>query len=62
MNKKYFYAKDLDDAKYKCLINKRKSAGLKHFNDPKALSCIQMIFKIFTKILKNTIWVKDLKY
>ena len=28
MNKKYFYAKDPDDAKYKCLINKRKSAGL----------------------------------
>ena len=41
---------------------KKKCKIIKHFNDPKALSCVQMIFKIFTKILKNTIWVKNLKY
>ena len=31
------YAKDLYERKYQFLINKRKSIGLKHFNDPKAL-------------------------
>ena len=30
------YAKDLCEAKYQFLINKRESTGLKHFNDPKA--------------------------
>ena len=30
------YAKDPHEAKYQFLINKRKSTGLKHFNDPKA--------------------------
>ena len=29
------YAKDPYEAKYQFLIAKRKSAGLKHFNDPK---------------------------
>ena len=30
------YANDPYEAKYKFLINKRESTGLKHFNDPKA--------------------------
>ena len=30
------YAKDPYEAKYQLLINKRKSTGLKHFNDPRA--------------------------
>ena len=30
------YAKDLYEAKYQFLINKRESTGLKHFNDPEA--------------------------
>ena len=30
------YTKDPNKAKYQFLINKRKSAGLKHFNEPKA--------------------------
>ena len=30
------YAKDPYEDKYQFLINKRKSIGLKHFNDPKA--------------------------
>ena len=30
------YAKDLYEAKYQFLINKRNSIGLKYFNDPKA--------------------------
>ena len=36
IGKKYLYAKDPYEAKYQYLINKRKRAGLNHFNDPKA--------------------------
>ena len=36
IDKIYLYAKDPYETKYQFLINKRKSAGLKHFNDPKA--------------------------
>ena len=36
IDKIYLYAKDPYEAKYQFLINKRKSTGLKHFNDPKA--------------------------
>ena len=32
----YLYAKDPYEAKYQFLINKRESAGLKHFNDTQA--------------------------
>ena len=30
------YAKDSYESKYQYLINKRKSVGINHFNDPKA--------------------------
>ena len=36
IDKIYLYAKDPYETKYQFLINKRKSTGLKHFNDPKA--------------------------
>ena len=36
IDKKYLYAKDLYEAKYQFLVNKRESTGLKHFNDFKA--------------------------
>ena len=36
IDKVYLYAKDLCEAKYQFLINKRESIRLKHFNDPKA--------------------------
>ena len=36
IDKIYLYAKDPYEDKYKYLIDKRKSVGLKHFNDPKA--------------------------
>ena len=36
MNKIYLYAKDLSEPKYEFLINDRKNAGIKHFNDPTA--------------------------
>ena len=36
IDKIYLYAKDPYEDKYQYLINKRESAGLKHFSDPKA--------------------------
>ena len=36
IGKIYLYAKDPYEAKYRYLINRRESAGLKHFNDSKA--------------------------
>ena len=35
IDKIYLHAKDPYEGKYKFLINKRESIGLKHFNDPK---------------------------
>ena len=36
IDKIYLYAKDLQEDKYKYLINIREQAGLKNLNDPKA--------------------------
>ena len=36
IDKIYLYTKDPYEAKHQCLISKRESTGLKHFNDPKA--------------------------
>ena len=36
VDKIYLYAKDLYEAKYQFLINKRASTGLTHFNDSKS--------------------------
>ena len=36
IDKIYLHAKDLYEPKYRFLINKRESIGLKHFKDPKA--------------------------
>ena len=36
IDKIYLYAKDLYEAKYQFLINKKESIGLKYFTDPKA--------------------------
>ena len=36
IDKIYLYAKDLYEAKYQYLINKREGVGIDHFNDPKA--------------------------
>ena len=38
INKIYLCTKDPYEAKYQCLVNKRESSGLKHFNDPKAFT------------------------
>ena len=36
VDKIYFYAKDLSEPKYEFLINNRKNAGIKNYNDPTA--------------------------
>ena len=36
IDKIYLYTKDLAEPKYEFLINNRKKAGIKHFNDPTA--------------------------
>ena len=36
IDKIYLYAKDLSEPKYEYLVNKRKQAGIKYFNDPTA--------------------------
>ena len=36
VDKIYLYAKDLSEPKYEFLINNRKNAGIKHFNNPAA--------------------------
>ena len=38
IDKIYLYAKDLSKPKYSLLIKKREDAGIKHLNDPSALS------------------------
>ena len=35
IDKIYLYGKDLREAKYQYLINKREGVGIDHFNDPK---------------------------
>ena len=50
------------EAKYQYLINIREKVGINHFNDPKLSSSIQMICMMFTKILMNTIQIKNVKY
>ena len=62
IDKIYSYAKDSYEAIYKFLINKRGSTGLKQFMTLKHLLSIQIICKMFTKILMNTIQIKNAKY
>ena len=58
IDKIYLCAKDPYEAKYQCLINKRKSVGINHFNDPKAF----LEYMMFTKILMITILIKKIRY
>ena len=51
IDKVYLYAKDLYEAKYQYLINKRESVGISHFNDPKAFIEYSNDIRMFTKIL-----------
>ena len=49
IDKIYLYAKDLYEAKYQYLVNKREEVGLKHHDDPKAFieysNDIQYVYK-----------------
>ena len=38
IDKIYLYAKEPQEAKYQCLINKRENTGLKYLNDSKAFT------------------------
>ena len=59
---KYIYLqKDKYEAKYQYLINKREQVGLDHLKHPRAF-IVFMIYKMFTKILKITIQIKNVKY
>ena len=62
IDKIYLYAKDLHEAKYQYLINKREGVDINHFNDRKALLSIRVICMIFTRILIITILIKKIKY
>ena len=51
IDKIYLYAKDLSKPKYKFLIEKRKNAGIKHLNDPKAfVECSNTIDNVYNNI------------
>ena len=53
--------KDSRGAKYQLLINRRKSAGLKYFNDSETFTEYPNDM-IFIKTLTNTIQMKNEKY
>ena len=51
VDKIYLYAKDLTEPKYEFLINNRKNAGIKHFNDSTAfIEHSNDMDDVFTKI------------
>ena len=62
IDKIYLYAKDPYEVKYQFSMNKRENTGLKHFMIQKLSLSIQMICKMFIKILINTIQIKNVKY
>ena len=43
-------------------MNNRKKLGLKHCNDPKAFIEYSLIWKMFMKILMNSLQIKNTKY
>ena len=53
IDKIYLYAKDLEEPKYQFLINKREQAGLKNLMILLLLLSIQVLYMIFTIILKT---------
>ena len=62
IDKIYLYAKDPYEIKYKFLINKQKSAGLKHLNDSKAFMEYSNDMDGIYKNIENTIQIKNVKY
>ena len=62
IDKIYFYAKDLYKPKYQFLINKRESAGLMQLMILKLSLSIQVVCRMFIKILLITILINKRKY
>ena len=62
MKNVFIYGKDPYEAKDQFLVNKRKSTGLKHLNDSKALLNTRMIWMIFIKMLKNPTQTRNTKH
>ena len=51
IDKIYSYTKDLYEAKYQYLINKREGAGIGHFSDPKAFTaCSNDMYDVYKNI------------
>ena len=62
IDKIYLYAQNPYEAKYQLLISKREVQAYRIQMIQMLLLDIQMIWMIFTKILKNTIQMKNEKY
>ena len=62
IDKIYLYAKNLYEAQYQFLINKRESANLKNFNDSKVTIEYSNGMDDIYKTLKNTTQIKNVKY
>ena len=62
IDKIYLYAKDGYNTKYKLLINKRESTGLKYLNDLKAFIEYTINMDGIYKNIENTIQTKIKKY
>ena len=55
IDKIYLYARDLSETKYEYFTKKREDAGIKHLNNPNALSSVQIQWMMFIRILMITI-------
>ena len=55
IDKIYLYARDMIEPKYEYLIKKREDVGIKHLNNPNALSNVQIQWMMFMRILMITI-------
>ena len=54
IDKIYLYARDLNEPKYKILIEKRENAGIKHLNDPNSfIECSNSIDDVYQNINDN---------
>ena len=51
IDKIYLYARDLNETRYKILIEKREDAGIKHLNDPNAfIECSNTMHDVYENI------------
>ena len=51
INKIYLYVRNLNEPKYKILIEKCKIAGIKHLNDPNAfIECLNTMYDVYDNI------------